>query len=170
MLTFRKAEPSDIPPILLMVQKYWDQCASDYDVYDPDSIIGAILAGQMWVMDAYTYPVGVGWLYGQKDDLHITISLLVDPRYMKPCLKLNLISNLLDEAFRLGVGKIKAQPMSHQTTALKLLAKHGFRHLATQYKETKKHGIKTDVHLYELRRAHWYRLNPEREPIMEQVA
>ena len=125
--------------------------------------LGICISGDMIAIDHDGECVGGAWFGDETPEastglqpLHRTLHLLVEPRYWRYVLKQGILEQILDHAFKKWpIGKIKAEPNSTQKHAMRLLKRVKFKQVAVLYKDTYVNGVKTDRHLFELRRKYW---------------
>lgn len=163
-LTLRPPDASDIPPLLCLLQDHWDVISDDFDIYDPEFLVKKIGTEELLVIDSYGYAAGVVWYADLVSDLHLTIHLIINPKYYRPVVQEKLIPLILKQGFDYGVQKIKARANDYQKHAIKLLERHHFRFVGRQNMETRKHGKMVDVCLYEMKHSrfrHYYGGTPE---------
>lgn len=159
-LFLRQATPFDLPPILALLEDYKEGFQEDGESLDYEEIAQSIQEGNIWVIDEWDYAVGAVSFSDIKPGISAVIHLIVRPEYLRRVLKLKLIEQSFNIAFKeLGVGKIKALPMETQKTAIKLLNRFKFYRIGIFRNETKQRGKFVDIIAFELHKKFWERHN-----------
>jgi len=159
MITLRTANATDTPTLAAMMHDHAHIYLDDYHEVSNDLAGLLIASGDVIAYDWYGLAIGFAWFSDKHPDkLHASVHILIEPRHYRQVKKLDLVAKMLDRAFAVyDVGKIKAQCMHTQTSAMKLLKAHKFKQIALNRNETKKGGKKVDVFGFELHRKFWTR-------------
>jgi RimJ/RimL family protein N-acetyltransferase len=156
LLTLRPASPLDLPPLEELLINHKHLFYDDYDAYSREFLISLVQSGELYVVDYYGLAIGAVWYHSQLDGLHLSLSFLILPSYLRKALKAGVIDAVIDIAFDVfEVEKIKALAMETQKGAIGLLKKYKFKQVAYLWNETKKNGKKIDVIGFELRKKFW---------------
>lgn len=159
MLTLRPSNLLDLPPLYALANDYKSQFLDDYHDIDLEYAQGLCNSGACLVIDDFGYPAGAVWFSDQVDDLHCQVHVLVHPKHWREVIRRDILPQAVDWAFEnLGVGKILAEPLSTQKTAMRLLRKYRFYEHKPWYKHTKQGGVVVDVTRFEARKNYWRRL------------
>jgi len=156
MLTLRSATLEDAPALWGIMSDYQHYFLDDYSVLNKQTVISLLETGCVYCIDAFDYPVGMVWFNDQFYDLHISIHLLIRPKFMKLFSKENMGETIVDFGFNTyNVKKIKAFVLETQTVAIKLVLKHGFKQRAFYPRDTRQNGRYTHVRVLELAKHDW---------------
>jgi len=164
MLTLRPPSPLDLPTLYALAVDHQDKFLDDYTEIDLDYAQQIIADPGTQIIDAYGYAVGAVWFSERKDDLHASVHALINPKYYRAILKEDILGKAVDWAFdTLGVGKVLAEAMSTQSTALSLLRRYKFYEHKPFYKHTKQRGVIVDVIWFEARKNFWRKQRGHRQ-------
>lgn len=158
MITLRQAKPYDVPTLVVMMEDHAGVFLDDYHEVGLDVAQSLIASGDVIAFDRYGLAVGFAWFADKKDDLHVMLHCLIEPKHYREAKQGGLFTKLLDRAFVVyDVGKIKAMCMHTQKSAIRLLSSHKFKQNGLFRNETKRKGKKVDVMAFELHRKFWNR-------------
>lgn len=156
MLTLRPPTPLDLPPLYNLAEDTAGKFLDDYHVFDLPYAQSILESPHTLVIDDSGFACGAFWFTEIRDDLHAQFHLLVRPDCWRKVLAQNVPAQGVDAAFeRLGVGKLLAQALHTQKSAIRLLRRHGFFEHRPWRKHTRQGGVKVDVINFELKRSYW---------------
>lgn len=163
MLTLRKPNKLDLPPLYNLAMDHASKFLDDYHSFnleyaqliieDPDTII----------VDDNGFAAGVVWFDDKVPELRASIHFLLRPEYWLKFYKNKLPDRVIQQTFDdLKLERIYAYPMDNQHTAIKILKRLGFFSHLPWRSNTRQQGKKRDVIFHELKRSNWSKRNGKR--------
>lgn len=153
----------DLPPLYNLAEDNASKFLDDYHSFDLSYATEVLNDPNTIVVDDSGFPVGVFWFNETLDDLHTQFHFLARPEYFRRILEQDICGKAADLTFaRMKVGKMLAQAMHTQTSAIKLLRRYGFYEHKPWHKHTRQNGVKVDIINFELKRSFWEKKRGQR--------
>ncbi len=155
-LNLRKPSVYDLPPLYALAMDTSAKFLDDYHEVDISYAQEVLNDPNTLIIDDGYYPVGAAWWTDVLDDLHAEIHLLVKPGAWRRFLSSGLGHEILGHGFKaVGVARQYAFMMHTQTSAIKILKRHGFYSHMPWRAHTKQGGKRVDTIFMELKRSKW---------------
>jgi len=160
VLTLRKPNEKDVPPLTLLAHDHGTKFLDDYHEITLEYCYSILNDDDTLVIDDNGFPVGVVWFDDKIKGLHSSIHFLIRPECWKQFLKQELHKAVISKSFEeQDIKKLCAYTMHNQKTAIKLLKKLGFYEHKVWRSHTHQQGKCMDVTFFELKRSSWMKRN-----------